>query len=152
VSDAATPPKGTRTVAEKMALPRPTVTLTAVLDLLEGMAAQIEGGRTDIDELALTVRAIDRRAGPEVIRISTVPSPESLTPQPSAPRPSMAVKAAKGSTAGVKWASIGLGVLTVGVQILASALTSPQQGPLVALLKVLLTALTGAQGVNIVEP
>jgi hypothetical protein len=151
MSDEPTPPKGVRTVAEKVAVPRPAPTLTGVLDLLEGMAAQIEGGRDDIDNLALTVAALDRRIGPEVIRISTVPSPESLTPAPPAPRPSMAVKAAKGSKAGIKWASIGLGVLTLGVQVLASALTN-QQGPLVALLKVLLTVLTGAQGVNIVEP
>jgi hypothetical protein len=144
LSDEPTPPKGIRTVAEKVALPRPTATLTAVIDLLEGMAAQIEGGRTDIDDLALAVKAIDLRTRTEV-RTSTVPSPESLTPVPSPPRPSMAVKAAKGSKAGIKWASIGLGVLTVGVQILASALTN-QQGPIVALLKVLLAVLTGAHG------
>jgi hypothetical protein len=66
-------------------------------------------------------------------------------PVPAEPRPSLAVKAAKGSKAGIKWASIGLGLLTVGVQVLASALTN-QPGPIVALLKVLLTVLTGVQG------
>jgi hypothetical protein len=130
-----TPPKGTRTVAEKVALP-PTPTLAAVLDLLEGMAAQIEGGRTDIDDLTLTVKAIDRRIEPQVIRISAVPSPESLVPSPPAPRPSMAVKAARGTTRVGQIVMVGTGILSVTGQVIA--IWKPQYaGPIIEALRLL---------------
>jgi hypothetical protein len=120
-------------------------TIRSVDALLHGVAGQLKGARDDIDgtrELLETVAA-DVQAiklalvvQPNVLRVSSLPSPGSLMPDSGEPvrRPSMAVKAVKGAGVLGKWSAIVLGGLTLLGQIAAQ--TSPQyQGPVTAIVE-----------------
>ncbi len=147
-----TPPTGSARLASPPVVP----TLKTLGNQLIGVAGQLHGARGDIDTVlewqknaAADIKAMRLAllGDPKVLHIGTLPSPASLVPPPSslvppAPRPSMAVQAAKGTKNFGKWGAIVLGCLTLVGQVVAQA--SPKyEGPVTAILKVIMGLLTG---------
>lgn len=111
--------------------PRPIPTVATVQTTVEVLVGQIKGLRLEVERLGKLM------SEPDVLRISRVPSPTSLMPTPvPAPRPSMAVKAAKGAGQWGKIIMIGTGALTVLGQVVA--LWKPEYtGPIIQALRLL---------------
>lgn len=97
-------------------------TIRSVDALLHGVAGQLKGARDDIDDssellqtVAADVQAIKLAlvAQPNVLRVSSLPSPGSLMPpgEPQ-PRPSMAVQAGKKTIQLAPWVVLALGAVS----------------------------------------
>lgn len=125
-----TPPHGTRALPP----PRPLPNIATVQTTVEVCIGQLKGLRLEVEALSKLIRD----PPPDVLRISV---PPVSGPQP--PRPSMAAKAAQGTTRVGKWILIGTGALTVLSQAL-TMLDRPELGPVVQALRVLLAALGGS--------
>jgi hypothetical protein len=121
--------------------PRPLPTLATVQAAVEATLRELRGARIDIDALKTESKAIRAKVleTEEIIRISRLPGPSSLSPVPAAPqpRPSMAARAAQSAPGKVGAAlMIGTGALTVAGQIVA--LWKPEYtGPIFQALRLL---------------
>lgn len=142
-----TPPTGSKGLPPP---PRALPTVATVAAGVEALLREMRGLRIDVEAVKTDTKALRSQLTEteEIIRISRLPSPASLspvpsTPPPTAPRPSMAAKAATGSGKAGKWILLGSGVLTVVAQAIAM-FNKPEYGPIVAALRVLLSSLTGA--------
>lgn len=112
-----TPPTGTPAINP----PRPLPTLATIQASVDAALRELRGARLDIDHLKTSSKAIREQLSEteDIIRISRVPRPASLSPIPTEPRPSMAVKAAKGTSKAGKVLMIGTGLLTVAGQVIS---------------------------------
>jgi hypothetical protein len=143
VADPDTPPTGSPAIVPPRALP----TVATVQASVDTVLREVRGARSDLDAIKGEIKAIRSKVletEEQIIRISHLPSPASLTPLPTEPRPSMAVKAASKASRAGKVLMIGTGILTVAGQIIS--LWKPEYtGPVIQALK-LLASLGGNDG------
>lgn len=164
--DEKTPPTGTRLDPPPPEPPRPVPTPAAIYNLLNGVAGQLGGLRGDVDKANERLEQIEQRfdalpsapsappgsspASSDVLYIPTLPSPASLTPAPTPPRPSMAAKALEGTGKAVKvtsWGAVATSAV-IGLLGLVSAIVKqkhPEATSVIdAIAKMLLLAVGGA--------
>jgi hypothetical protein len=140
VAENKTPPTGT----PAMPPPRPIPTLATVQTTVEVLVGQVKGLRADVASVSERVDALgERMTDPAlaVLRFSKPPTLESIaspatsTPVPQS-RPSMAAKAAKGTSKATKLLMIATGALSVAGQVVA--LWEPEYtGPIIQALRLL---------------